>query len=240
MEKRNEIEVKGAIEPVSLENTKTILKQMESCVCKIHLGPKKGTGFFIKIPFQDEPITVLITNNHVLNGERISIGRKITLSLNNDNKILIIEINDKRKIYTDETLDITIIEIKEKDNINNFLDLDKQILEVINSGNCKNIVYFNDLYENQSVYILNYVENVFVSFGLLTCICEDKITHKCSTHYGSSGSPILLLKTCSVIGIHIGGSKQSNDNYGILLIKSLIEFKNMTKNLLIKTKKKYN
>ena len=213
MEERNEIDVKDAIDPVSIEKAKIILTQMESCVCKIHLGGKIGTGFFLKIPYKNESITVLITNNHVLNEDRIAVGRNIVISLNNEEKTLKIGIDEKRKRYTNEILDITIIEIKEKDNIKNFLDLDKQILEVINSGNCENIDYFNDLYENKSVYILNYVEDVFVSFGLLTCICEDKITHKCSTHFGSSGSPILLLKTCAVIGIHNGGCKQFNDNY---------------------------
>ena len=56
MEERNEIDVKDAIDPVSIEKAKIILTQMESCVCKIHLGGKIGTGFFLKIPYKNEQL----------------------------------------------------------------------------------------------------------------------------------------------------------------------------------------
>ena len=40
---------------------------------------------------------------------------------------------------------------------------------------------------------------IFASYGLLTNIEKSKITHKCNTNSGSSGSPILLLKNNQVM-----------------------------------------
>ena len=135
------------------------------------------------------------------------------------------------KRYTNEILDITIIELKENVKINQFLEIDKQILDLIDSKNYDNNEYVNNLYENNSIYILNYIEEIFVSYGLLTKINGDKITHKCSTDDGSSGSPILLLKTNKVIGVHYGGSKRGLDyNFGTLLVKSIIEFQTISNN----------
>ena len=54
--------------PVSLEGTKKIIEQMENCICKIYPNNGvKGTGFFCKIPFNNNLLPVLITNNHILN-----------------------------------------------------------------------------------------------------------------------------------------------------------------------------
>ena len=40
-------EIKGAIDPITIIQTKIILKQMENSVCRIS-GIKFGTGFFVK------------------------------------------------------------------------------------------------------------------------------------------------------------------------------------------------
>ena len=68
--------------PVDIEGTKLILSQMENCICKIvNDDGRKGTGFFCKIPFPDENnvLSVLITNNHVLNENDIENGKTINL-----------------------------------------------------------------------------------------------------------------------------------------------------------------
>ena len=122
MAEGNEIEIKGSVDPITIEKSKIILNQMENCVCKIHVGKKKGTGFFIKIPYKNDLLNVLISNNHVLNDEKIALGQNVTISLNNGETIINIEIDEKRKIYTNENLDITIIELKETDPIKNFLN----------------------------------------------------------------------------------------------------------------------
>ena len=56
-------------------------------------------------------LPALITNNHLLNEDDIKINKDIEISFYNDKIIKILKINDSRKIYTNENLDITIIEI---------------------------------------------------------------------------------------------------------------------------------
>ena len=242
MERRFESFLKDSIKPVSIKETQFILEQMKTCVCKIHLGSKKGTGFFIKIPFQSQSLKVLMTNNHVIGEEELSNGKKITISLNNEESTRNIKIDSTRKIYTNEILDITIIEILEKDNIKNFLTLDKQILDTINlSIDDNSVSFFNNYYKKESIYVLNYISNndtdeIFTSYGLLDIIDGNEIRHKCDTGRGSSGSPILLLKTKKVIGIHCGGS--TSFNLGLLLIKPLLEFQNISSNFEMTRKNK--
>ena len=77
MEKRFETFLKDSIKPVSIKETQIILEQMKTCVCRIHLGSKKGTGFFIKVPFQNQLLNVLMTNNHVIGEEELSDGKKL-------------------------------------------------------------------------------------------------------------------------------------------------------------------
>ena len=241
MEEINEIKIKEAFDPVSIEKSKIIISQMENCVCKIHLGRKKGTGFFAKIPYKNDLLNVLITNNHVLNEEKIAIGNVITISLNNEKITINIEIDETMKRYTNENYDITIIELKENDKINNFLDMSDQIKSRIDANINENFDYFNNLYEKESIYILNYMTNIYVSYGLLNGIKDGKISHKCSTDEGSSGSPILLLETNKVIGVHYSGSNNNyNSNFGTLLVQPLIEFQKIANNLLIIKKEKEN
>jgi hypothetical protein len=98
-------------------------------------------------------MTVLITNNHVLGEDKIEIDENITVSLNNDEKTVNIEIDDKRRRYTNEILDVTIIEVKEDDEIENFLTLDKKLINIIKSDKNEKLDYLNNFYENESVCI---------------------------------------------------------------------------------------
>ena len=104
--------------PVSIEGTEIILDQMKKCVCKIYQNGNKGTGFFCKIPFDNNLLPVLITNNHVLNENDIKNNKKIELSINNVVKEIKIDNSRKRYTNSDENIDITIIKIKpNKDKI---------------------------------------------------------------------------------------------------------------------------
>ena len=68
--------------PITMESTRTILEQMENCICKINNKKGKGTGFFCYIPDDNE--YVLITNNHVIDENIIKENNKIAITLNND------------------------------------------------------------------------------------------------------------------------------------------------------------
>ena len=238
MEEIKEKYISDSIEPISINSTEIILNQMKKCVCKIHIKGKKGTGFFAKIPYKNNFISCLFTNNHVLGEDNIQDGNNISISLNNEEIFRNIKIDSKRKRYTNEILDVTIIEIYEDiDNIKDFLILDNQILNKYNSDNDENnINYFRDIYEKESIYLLNYIngKEMFASYGLLSNIEENKIKHKCNTDTGSSGSPILLLKSNKVIGIHYGSSSHNFQfNFGTLILKPILEFQEITNNFLV-------
>ena len=159
---------------------------MNKCVCKIY-SKDEGTGFFTKIPFNNILLPVLITNNHVLSQNDIKNDCTIKLSLNYDKKKKRIKIEEDRKTYTNEELDITIIEIKEnKDNINNeFIDLDDDIIDYFRDN--ENVNDLNDKYSNKSIYILHYPKGnkIVVSYGQSPELDNKDIKHKCSTEYGS-------------------------------------------------------
>ena len=215
--------------PVSLDGTKKIVFQMENCICKIYLkNGETGTGFFCKIPYNNNLLPVLITNNHVLNENDLDSNNIIKLTINN--KVKKIELDNSRKMYTnpDKTVDITIIEIRpNKDGINNYLEIDENEIN-------KDIENLELEYIKKSVYILHYPnEELRVSYGLTNDLIDNKtINHFCNTEDGSSGSPILSLKTFQVIGIHYGGSqnKKIKFNYGTFIKYAIDEFNKIKNN----------
>ena len=79
------------------------------------------------------------------------------------------------------------------------------------------------MYAKKSIYVIHYPkeDNVAVSYGLISQINEKDIFHLCSTEVGSSGAPILSLKSFKVIGIHYGYKPKRQYNLGAF-IKSLI------------------
>jgi len=70
-----------------------------------------------------------------------------------------------------------------------------------------------------------------VSYGLIKdTIYNNKLEYYCNTEEGSSGSPILSLKTFKVIGIYYGSSKKAKISYGINIKYAIEEFNNKYKN----------
>ena len=227
-----EINIKDALKTITLPKQKEITRQMEKCVCKIHINGNNGTGFFAKIPYKNTFIKVLMTNNHVLGSNDILENNIITFSINNNIKD--IKIGKGRKTYTSEPLDTTIIEIKEElDDLKSlieYIEIDDINLKYIKENN-KDISdnHLNNLYKGESLYILNYFggKEIVISYGFLMKIEESKIYHKCSTGGGSSGSPILSLENNKLIGIHCGASNYFNFNTGKLIVFPIIEFQNI-------------
>ena len=213
--------------PLSIEQTEIILNQMKTSVCQIHPGKfcARGTGFFCRIPYPDENnlLTVLITNNHVINEECIEKEKEIVVSLCKDKKkkeeIKKINISKNKKNFSNKDYDITIIEIKRGDEkIEHFLELHPNLME----DNCENT------FNAKSIYAIGYPksEQVKVSYGILKNKLEDKeydFNHLCSTELGSSGSPILFSENNKVIGIHKkAASSHQNYNVGAFLKLAII------------------
>ena len=230
---------------VNIENTKKILSQMKSNVCKIYNGEIKGTGFFCKISHENEDINLLITNNHVLEEKDISPNKTIKFSINNERQMGTIHINNKIRTFTNKDLDITFIEISNNYKINNneidkirinFLEIDEKIHQSES--------FYNELFIKKPIYILHYLngKEILVSYGLFKEIDKTNkknIFHTCSTDDGSSGSPILLLDSLKVIGIHKAKSEKFSFNKGVFIKYAIDKFFNSFPNKNYKKKKKF-
>ena len=223
----NEISINIQPSAVPIDGARTILSQLENCICQIY--PKKGgkgTGFFCQIPFYNQTLFVLITNNHILKENDIQYNNIIELIIYDKrekrDKNIRIEIDSSRKTYTNPDMYITFIEIKKNDkndNINEFLFLEEEILE-LEEGIIRN------RFREKSIYLLHYPDNKFISYGLMTPNMSDCRTflHYCNTQLGSSGSPILSLNSFKVIGVHCGSKYKYN--IGAYIKYALYEFEN--------------
>ena len=233
--------IHNSLEPISLKITKEIIAQMEKSIVSINIDNKTGTGFFAIIPYKKEIKKVLITNNHIIGENEIKKGKIITIKLNNnENDIRAIKIDEKRKIYSNEILDVTIIEIDEnKDGEYKYIEIDDSLKKNMKLAEEKMLLNNKNIYENKSIYIINYTNRISVSYGFLSEINKNKrINHNCNTEKGASGSPILSLENNKLLGMHNDSSEKSNSNKGILIIYPIIEFNQMNNNIFILKKKK--
>jgi hypothetical protein len=212
-----------------LVQTMSELHNKKDAICYIEtLGGIKGTGFFLEINDANLPFKRgLITANHVFD-----INKEIRFLYKNESKI--IKITKNRRVFTDKKLDYTFIEILPEDNINLFFifdDLPNNDLQHLN---------------NQEIILVQHTkDDLSYSVGnIREIIGEDsinQITHTCPTQEGSSGSPILLRNNLTVIGIHLGGLKDEQLNYGIPILSIINNIKH--KQLFIKSndyKEEYN
>jgi len=199
----------GHCNPISISELNNLLKKQTS-MCKIIIKEikndkeiiKKGSGFFCQILKDSFPIKyALFTNNHVLNEYLLEEGKTINFEYNKKNWIgtsynIInkeIKITDKRKVFTNKTLDYTFIEIFESDGIKDFFTLDEKIF----SKNKKKL-------KNEDIFILQYPKGGELSFssGKILLINDRYIRHNASTLKGSSGSPIIRRFGNNIIGLH--------------------------------------
>ena len=206
-----------------------LLNKIDAMCCIEVLGGKiAGIGFILEINDANLPFKRgLLTANHVLD-----INKEIRLI--NKNRYKTIKITKNRRVFTDKKLDYTFIEILPEDNINLFFifdDLPNNDLQHLN---------------NQEIILVQHTkDDLSYSVGnIREIIGEDsinQITHTCPTQEGSSGSPILLRNNLTVIGIHLGGLKDEQLNYGIPILSIINNIKH--KQLFIKSndyKEEYN
>ena len=200
------------VNPVSISSTKKILDQMINCVCKIKtINGGVSTGFFCKV----NSMNFLMTCNHVLNEEYIKNNKELNLSLNNDKKLIKLDLRIQREIYSNKEYDTTFIELKEEDEVKNYLELDDNLFQVDEK----------DYYKDQSIYDLQYIEGaeIYVSYGLIIKINKYEINLFSDIH--SCGSPILNLKNNKVIGIGNHSTRDKRYGKGIFLKYPLNDFR---------------
>ena len=215
-----ELNPKNVCDSIYSEALPVIMEQTKNSVCRVNKKSKgTGTGFLCKIPFPDSftLLPVLITNYHILAKKDIIEGNKIELNFNNEEKKIILTIDNSRKIYTsdEKEYDITIIEIKHNDGIDmqNFLDVDDYLFKNDNLNNIYSI--------KNNIYLIHYPKGFKskISFGKIKNISinNDIIEYICSTDKGSSGSPIFNILNYKIIGIHKGDHKKFQFKVGTVL-----------------------
>ena len=89
----DEVEIKNYPKLIFYEETKIVLEQMKTCICKVNANGNKGTGFFTKLPINDKSVPVFITNNHVINKDYLDTKKEIEVNIFNEPKK--IKIKDK-------------------------------------------------------------------------------------------------------------------------------------------------
>ena len=191
-------------EPIPIDILKKCLEKT-TAICKILTG--KGTGFFCKLNLKNKSIIALLTNNHILNEDKIKLGSKIEIEHNKENKV--IEITKNRFTCTNEEYDYTCIEIFKNENYNNYFEIDGNI----DTDNP------DEQYKDQEIMMVQYPNLEEASFGkgkVNSIENNYQIFHTISTEGGSSGSPIILMiGSLKIIGIHCGkSSKDKNLNRG--------------------------
>ena len=188
------------------------LFKMEKSMCKIYekIDDKinKGTGFLCEI--YNCPIRYgLFTSYQVLNENNTKIGKIMNIEYNNVKKK--IEIDKKRRVYTNKVLDYTCIELYESDDIKDYFKIDPILFENKNSIN------------NSDIFILQYPKDneLCFSYGKILSLKENYIIHNASTKEdGSLGSPIIRRSNNDnyIIGLHNGeikNQKNINNSYNI-------------------------
>ena len=221
--------LKDQSKSVPIESLAILIELTKKRICKIKCSDGSfGTGFFCNIPYKDDwdSLKVLITNYHVINNNDIIPGKKINISINNEEEKKEIIMDESRKTYISETYDITIIELRKEDKIKkeSFFEIDNKVFD-------ENP---DEIYLNKSIFLLHYPngEDMNFSNGILKNIYEDKYTieHLCDSSGGSSGGPLINSVNFNVIGIHKGGAKgNKNYNLGTLIKLPIEEFNNKKK-----------
>ena len=200
MDSGNELEIDcGDNLEIDKETETKLFEKGKLATCKIITEKGNGSGFFCVIPFENEKIKMLFTNNHVLNNESIQVGNIIRCAYKENLKK--IKITKERFCHTNAELDYTCIQIFNDDKIEDFFEIENE-----NNKNPK------DNYLNEDICIMQYPKGLLtLKVGHLKKIDKEQIQHSVTTFKGSSGSPIiLLLRDYKIIGIHRGSNNRLN------------------------------
>jgi len=205
---------------ISIEQLQRIINLNKKSVVKILKQDMYSTGVLCNVHLSDKKILpLLMTCNHMLDENDISVGKKIDFSLDNDKIFYQLSVDETRKVYTNKLYDITFIEIKKNDglDISSFLEVDP------------NIFSFHEIeLNNKPVCLLSYPKERDLQFsnGKIIKLMDEghQILHLCNTTYGCAGGPIIDLNNNCVIAIHRGANDKKLYNIGIFIKKPLEEF----------------
>ena len=198
------------VEEVKIKNSDLVplepLFEISKSICKIDTSYQIASGFLIKFYKRDKDFFCLLTNEHVVTKDLIKKKEIITIYYNNEKIRKEICLNPEQRYINDfryKYIDATVIEILPKDNI----DKEYFLLPAID--------YIYDYKEliNKEIKIIQYPGGkLSYSKGKIKKINNNEFTHLASTEPGSSGSPIFLLDSNKVIGIHKGSEENKSLN----------------------------
>ena len=227
-----ECHVKGT-SPIIPEEISDILKKSTARI-EFNDEKKTSTGFFMKINIKGEKINFILTCNHSITQEDIDSKQQINIYFGksgNEEKIVITLDVKNRLIKTYEDLDVTLIQILREDKIQ-----EKRFLYP--DLNYKNVGF--SIYKDSQVFTAGYPNIEFykegrhISSGIITKISHQfNFEHNCDTRKGSSGSPIIN-KAKLVIGIHFGGDKKNEKNFGTFIGAIIDKLTNEGEKIIIK------
>ena len=189
-----------------MKNSKMInIKNIDKkALCKIYAFGLIGSGFLIEFKKNNNPFYCLLTAAHVIENNKSNMNNDIEVLYNNENNSIKINLNErfKRNYSRYMGIDAFVIEILPEDNVDKSFFLKP------------NLDFVNDIQEiaKKEIVIIQYPsgEDISISTGEILKVNKytNEIFHKSSTKNGSSGSPIILLKSKTVIGIHVKGNKK--------------------------------
>ena len=192
-------------------------------ICKIETPFKEASGFLIKLSKGEENFFCLMTNEHVITRELIEQQQEITFYYDGKSECNTISLNRNKRFikhFREEGIDATIVEILPEDNISKDYFLLPNMDYMFNYNN----------YLNRAITIVQYTNgNLCYANGKIVGINGNEFTHLAETKLGSSGSPIFLKNTITVIGIHKSGDIFSEEKYGDFIIPIFNYMKKMNK-----------
>lgn len=186
------------------------MQRWATASCKIVLGPSSwGSGFFVLFRIHENRVLYgVVTNNHVLDESRLKVEQNVQLRLHNDETITV-QLRGAGIRFTCPLLDVTFIELKEVD-VQTMVHHGVKFLKLCSSHQCTR--------PGTAIAIMQYPQNhpvLAFAQGSVYSLWGTCILHDVSTHYGSSGSGIVSMRSGEVVAIHCARRPDMKANVGV-------------------------
>ena len=214
--------------------TPNYIKEFGRSLCKIIIGEKIASGFFMITKINQQKVRFLITNNHVISDQMIiqKINIEIYLECINEKRVIQLD-NEQRLIKTfPKPIDITIVEILDSDNLKDKVKCLKR--DYLEEGKGY------ETYLSKDILIFQHPEgrDATCSSGKILNINNYEFGHNAFTEPGSSGSAIILKDDYDydykIIGIHCKKNTSTYINYGVFIGQLIDELRDQDINLILK------
>ena len=185
------------------------MQRWAKAACKIMLDSDCwGSGCFVVFQIHENNLYGVMTNNHVLDENRLEDEQNVNLCLHNGDTITV-QLESARIRFTCPLLDVTFIELK-ADEKQTMAHHGVEFLQVCRSTQCTP--------PETPIAIMQYPENhskLSFAQGKVYSLWGTCFLHDASTHYGSSGAGIVSMRSGEVVAIHCGRRPDMKGNVGV-------------------------